>query len=300
MIIKKTAQLTGHNAGIYALAEGLTDHTFLSAAGDGWIVQWDLNDPDLGQLLAKVETQVFSLCTLIKEKKVVAGNMNGGIHWVDLENPALTKNVAHHEKGVYDILRVGEHLFTAGGEGKLTRWSIPEMKTIESYHLANQSLRCIAFSKKRNELAIGATDHSIYLLDADTLELKCRAEKAHENSVFCLRYSPDEKRLISGGRDAHLNVWDLENGLVKINSLPGHWFTINSIDFHPKGHIFATGSRDKTIKIWDAESYELLKVLELNRDGGHLNSVNRLLWHEHEKTLVSCSDDRTIILWNIS
>jgi WD40 repeat protein len=147
-------------------------------------------------------------------------------------------------------------------------------------------------------MAIGASDHSIYFLDVETLELKNRIEKAHDNSVFSLQYSPDEKHLISGGRDAMMNVWNLENDFAKISSQPAHFFTINSMAFHPDGHVFATGSRDKTIKIWDAENYQLIKVLELNRDGGHLNSVNCLLWHPHQNTLISCSDDRTIILWN--
>ena len=297
MKIKKKAQLTGHNAGIYALSDSSSDHTFLSAAGDGWIVEWDLDNPDLGRLLAKVETKVFSLCNLKKEKIIVAGNMDGGLHWVDLEQPDKTKNIAHHQKGIYDIKRIGDFVYTAGGEGKLTRWSISEMKSLESYHLANQSLRCIVFSMKRNELAIGASDNCIYFLDIPTLELKHRIEHAHDNSVFCLHYSPNGEQLLSGGRDAHLNVWDLENGYTKISSQPAHWFTINGIVFHPEGHLFATGSRDKTIKIWDAKTHRLLKVLELNRDGGHLNSVNRLLWHAHQNTLISCSDDRTIILW---
>ena len=224
--------------------------------------------------------------------------MNGGVHWVDLADPVKTKNIAHHEKGVFDIKRVGDDLFTVGGGGRLTRWSIDEMKTVETYHLANQSLRCIAISKKRNELAVGASDHCIYLLDASTLELKKQITSAHAHSVFSLHYSPCGKYLISGGRDAHLNVWKIENGFEKIHSAPAHWFTINSIAYHPSGHLFATGSRDKTIKIWDATTFELLKVLELNRDGGHLNSVNCLLWYPFKNTLISCSDDRTIILWN--
>ena len=297
MYIKKIAQLTGHNAGIYALTKGTDEHSFLSAAGDGWIVQWDLKAPDPGRLLAKVDDRVFSVHYLEDEQKVVAGNMNGGVHWVDLLDPDRTKNIAHHQMGIYDIKRVGGYLLTAGGDGKLTRWSIAEMKAIESYQLANQSLRCIAFSKKRHELAIGASDHSIYILNAATLYLKKRIEKAHENSVFSLQYSPNGKHLVSGGRDAMMKVWDIDNNFENISSQPAHWFTINSIAFHPEGKIFATGSRDKSIKIWDAENYQLLKVLELSRDGGHLNSVNGLLWHPFKNTLISCSDDRTIILW---
>ena len=82
-------------------------------------------------------------------------------------------------------------------------------------------------------------------------------------------------------------------------SQPAHWFTINKIVFHPEGKWFATGSRDKTIKIWDAETFELLKVIETMRDKGHINSVNCLLWSEHNDYLLSCGDDRSIIAWEV-
>ncbi|HFA48218.1 MAG TPA: WD40 repeat domain-containing protein [Bacteroidetes bacterium] len=296
-MLKKSAQLTGHNASIYALSYAAGQKDFLSAAGDGWIVKWNLEEPDIGQVIAKVGTQVFSLFFLKNENIAIAGDMNGGLHWVNLNDPGKTKNIAHHEKGVFEIIKVGSHIFTAGGGGRLTRWSIGECRALETYHLANQSLRSVVFSEKRNELAVGASDNSIYFLDATTLELKSKIENAHQNSVFSLAYSPDGKHLLSGGRDAYLNIWEIENNCKKTASNPAHWFTINDIVFHPGGHLFATASRDKTIKIWDAKNFELIKVLEGARDGGHFNSVNKLLWHPHENTLISCSDDRTIVLW---
>lgn len=253
----------------------------------------------MGRLLAKVETQIFSLCYLEKENRVVAGNMNGGVHWVDLANPETTKNILQHQKGVFAIQQVGDSLFTAGGAGMLTRWNIPNQKTVESLHLSNQSLRCIAYSEERNELAIGASDHNIYLLDATTLAIKNTIVKAHDNSVFTIQYSPDNQHLISGGRDAQLRVRVIENDFKEISAQPAHWYTINDIAFHPKGSIFATSSRDKTIKIWDATSFELLKVIETVRDQGHLNSVNRLFWSEFEDYLVSCGDDRSIMIWDV-
>ncbi|MBK8425147.1 MAG: hypothetical protein IPL27_03820 [Lewinellaceae bacterium] len=70
---------------------------------------------------------------------------------------------------------------------------------------------------------------------------------------------------------------------------------------HPEPHcfftrrrFFATASRDKTLKIWDSATFTLLKVVDTIRDGGHINSVNRLLWLP--ECLVSASDDRSAIL----
>lgn len=298
--VEKIAQLTGHNASIYALEQGETASKLLSGAGDGWIVEWNLDDPDLGRVIAQVETQIFSLLHLPAHQLVVAGNMNGGVHWVDLEDSTKGKNIAHHKKGVFGIVAVGNMVYTIGGQGLLSKWDLATKKVVESLHLSNQSLRCIAYSPIRNELAIGASDNGIYLLDANHLTIKQQLPNAHENSVFCLHYHPSQAFLLSGARDAHLKIWDLENQCKNIFAEPAHWFTINAIAFHPNGRLFATASRDKTLKIWDAMTFKLLKVLEPGRDAGHINSVNRLLWTSHHDYLISASDDRSMIIWKIT
>ncbi len=297
--VTKQAQLTGHKAAIFSLAPGKDDRHFLSGAGDGWVVSWDLDAPDTGRLLARVETQIFSLLPLLDQGLVVVGNMNGGVHWVNLHDPGQTRNILHHEKGVYAFLRHGTDLFSAGGNGLLTRWSIEARRATESLKLGQESLRDIALSPSGSEIAVGASDNHIYLLDAQTLALKHTISDAHDNSVFCLRYHPSRPYLLSGGRDAHLKVWDLSGERQLISDQPAHWFTINDLAFHPEGRFFATASRDKSIKLWDAESFELVKVLDSRRDGGHLNSVNKIWWSPEGKHLVSCGDDRSIIIWEV-
>lgn len=304
MQIRRLHTCTGHRAAVYALARGKDERHFLSAGGDGWVAEWNLDEPETGQLAASVETQVFSLCAL-NANRLVAGNMNGGVHWIDRENPDKTLNIQHHKKGVFDIAAAGEWVFTVGGDGILTRWDAEKGRTLESFQLSNQALRAISFSEKRQEIAVGASDNSIYLLDLETFALKQTLKAAHSNSVFTLAYSPDSRYLLSGGRDAMLRVWDLENP----NSLTphlsplspkdaAHLFTVNHIVFSPDGKLFATASRDKTLKIWDSQTFQLLKVADTIRHGGHINSVNRLLWLPD--CLVSCSDDRTVMLWEVT
>ncbi len=210
MAIQQLMKLTGHNASIFALSQGREDHYFLSAAGDGWIVQWDMRSLGPGQLVARVGVQVFVLHFLKKINVAVAGDMNGGMHWVSLGDPAASKDIAHHKKGVYALQEANDYLFSAGGDGRLTRWAAEEFRSLESFYISNRPIRCIDFCEKRNELALGCSDNSIYLLDATTMEIRREVENAHENSVFVVRYSPDGKLLLSGGRDARLNAWSLE------------------------------------------------------------------------------------------
>ena len=286
---------TGHRSALYSLAPSHQSRHFLSAGGDGWITEWDMDHPETGRVLINVESKVFSLTISPPEwpeQCILAGNMLGGLHWVDRQQPEETRNILHHQKGIYDILWLGNEVFTAGGDGAVTRWDAARKKAVESFQLSNRSIRAIAYSPLHDLLAVGASDGNIYLLRRNDFTLE-RTIAAHDNSVFTLAWSPDGQHLFSGGRDAHLKTWAVSG--ENLSSQPAHWFTINHITFSPDGAQFATASRDKTIKIWDAKSLELIKVLETIRDNGHLNSVNRLLWTD--EYLISCSDDRTILLW---
>ena len=306
MNVKKIHTCTGHRAAIYALGRGRDDRHFLTAGGEGWIVEWNLDNPENGKVIANTETQIFSLCVLPDRSRLVAGNMNGGVHWIERDQPEKNQNIQHHTKGVYDILALGENLFTAGGDGVLTRWDIASARTVESFQLSNQALRAIAYSEKRREIAVGSSDGSIYFLDVETLALKYTIPNAHTNSVFTLAWSPDNSLLLSGGRDAWLRVWESDalSGNSPQPSAAGriseaaHLFTVNHIAYSPDGQLFATASRDKTIKIWDAQSFQLQKVIDTLRYGGHINSVNRLMWMGDE-CLVSVSDDRGSAIWEI-
>ena len=294
--IQKTAQLTGHEGAIFALAEEPGGRSFLSAAGDGWIVRWMFADPEVGKLVARVDSRVFSLASL-SEHRIVAGNMDGGIHWIDLTSNTGARNVAHHRKGVFDLVPVGDHLYSAGGEVAVTRWDTRLEKAVDTLYLSPKSIRCLDYNPATGQLCAGASDNGIFILDEQSMNLVRHIPNAHESSVFALRYSPDGRYLLSGSRDAQLAVWDVRNGWKKAATIPAHWFTINDLVFSPDGRYFATASRDKTIKIWDADRFSLVKVLEIIRDGGHRNSVNRLLWSSTNNLLISAGDDRSIILW---
>jgi WD40 repeat protein len=295
--IRRSAILTGHQASVFALGASRRRGTILSGAGDGWLVEWDLANPETGRLLARVDRQVFSLVLVPGTSMLVAGNMDGGVHWVDLDDPSRSRDIAHHRKGAFALLPVGGYLLSGGGDGRLTRWSAEERCAIETLQLCYGSIRAIDYSPVRAEIAVGAGDGNIYLLDAESLDLRHVITGAHKNTVFSLRYAPEGHYLLSGGRDAFLRAWDADNTWQQIMEQPAHWFTVNDIVFHPAKPHFATASRDKTVKIWDAKTFRLLKVLDSIRSKGHINSVNCLFWDPGTGLLVSGSDDRSLILW---
>lgn len=283
-------KFTGHNAAIFALAPGNDASHFFSAGGDGWIVSWDINEPDLGKVVATAPEQVFSICYLAKQQQIVAGTMNGGIHWLSLHPDTAHKHIAHHKKGTYALLNTPFGLISGGGDGKITRWDVAAQRSVETLQLSHESVRCLAWEPTRQLLAVGCSDNFISIIDGATFTRVHRFQ-AHENSVFSLCFLPNGN-LVSGGRDAHLRLWS--SGFDELKALPAHWFTINDLVLSPDGKNLASASRDKTVKIWDVQDLSLIKVFESVRDKGHVNSVNALVWTQQ---LLSAGDDRQIIAW---
>ena len=264
-------------------------------------MEWNLDNPETGLLVASTESNIFSLCAL-PDSRLAAGNMNGGLHWINLREPDKARLVQSHKKGIFDLRIIGNRLFSAGGDGVLTVWNIGSQYPEMSIQLSAAALRCIAYTPERDELAIGSSDSRIIFLDASTMRVTGEIRDAHTSSVFSLAYAPDGKTLLSGSRDAFLRIHSLsDNGNwmrdPRSPDLAAHLFTINHIVFSPDASLFATASRDKTIRLWDFQTGQLLKVTDVIRHGGHVNSVNRLMWTED--ALLSASDDRTVSIWKV-
>lgn len=290
---------------MFAVAMGFGAHTIISGSGDGWIVNWDLSKPEEGHLIAKVEGQIFALHAIQDRNVIVAGTYAGNVHFIDLEDKSNIKIYPHHPKGVFAIYQIGENIFTGGGDGVLTKWSprqtsgqASEFKPIESIKLSHNNLRSIDYSAERNEIVVGASDTNIYFVNPESMKLTGRITEAHENSVFIAKYLKDNL-ILSGGRDAQLKAWSIGTAVNCVSTQSAHWFTINDIAINLQKRIFATASRDKTMRIWDMEDYSLLKVINREKNEGHVNSVNKLYWSNYKDYLISASDDRSLGVWEM-
>ncbi len=298
-MLERLHERKGHIGSIYQLLGPTERGDFWSVAGDGWLVHWPAQEPDLGRMIARVEGgQFFCGLFLPSLSAFAVGALDGGLHWLYPASPDKNQHLAHHRKGIYALTVIADFLFVAGGDGLLSKWSIASHRVVESLPLAAAALRALCYDPSRNLLFVGSSDQHIYAIAPDSMEMQYHWH-AHDNSVFCLALSPDGQYLLSGGRDAHLRRWRLQTKQPPLAdiALPAHNFTINELAFSPDGKRLVTASRDKTLKVWEAQSLTLQKVAEGIRDRGHVNSVNTILWLDNNR-LISGSDDRRILEWS--
>ena len=298
MQVQKLDTFGGHRDCVYALERGLQPNQFFSAGGDGQVVRWQLDRPDLGELVAQVPASVYALALHPVSGLLWVGQNYEGLHLIDPVQKRETGSLKLTSAALFDIAFHRNDAFIALSDGVVAVLDADQLVIRRHLKASDQSARCLAVNPVERELAVGYSDTTVRIFDLETYDLK-RAIPAHTNSVFTVKYSPDFQYLLTAGRDAHLKVWDVEQGYRLHEDIAAHLFAINHLTFSPDGALFATASMDKSIKIWDAQTYRLLKVVDRARHAGHGTSVNKLLWTAYHQQLLSASDDRTISAWKL-
>ncbi|MEQ9468465.1 MAG: WD40 repeat domain-containing protein [Ekhidna sp.] len=292
--VKKLHTFLGHNDSIYTLV-ALDDDRFVSAGGDGMIVMWDLKSPDEGEVIVKVKGSVYSLAYDAQEGFLYVGQNNQGVHKIDLRAKKEVKSIQLGQHQIFAVKLVNGQLWAGLSNGEIVILS-KELTVENRKQFTHQRVR--SFDAFGEHVAVGFSDNITRIIDRTSLDVISEL-KGHKNSVFASRYHPSGKYLVSGGRDAQLKIWDTQADFILRESIAAHLYTINDIVFREDGRYFVTASMDKSIKLWDAHNFRLLKVLDKHRHAGHGNSVNKLLWMNYRDLLVTCSDDRSISVWEI-
>lgn len=294
--VTKLQSFAGHRDCVYALQPSKESGNFFSGAGDGMIVKWIFQNPDQGELIAKLPNSIYALHYHPQSNLLIAGHNYDGIHLLEWENKKEVGSLHMTEAAIFDIQSLNGKVYVASGDGMITCIDLEKLSIVQKKKQSEKNARTISIQPRRGEIAVGYSDHYIRIFDLDTFMLK-QEWAAHGNSVFTVRYSPDGNFLFSGSRDARLKVWDVQAGYLPVTEIVAHMYAINHIDFSPNGKHFVTCSMDKSIKVWDLEELKLLKVIDKARHAGHGTSVNKLLWTP--ALLLSASDDRSISAWDI-
>jgi len=299
--VEKIKTLSGHDAPVYALEQGMNPGIVLSGGGDRVVSRWDVLSDALPSALVQTQSTIYSIKLIRSKNLLLAGVAGGLLHVINLETSREERAIQMHEQGIFDIAFSEKHklVFTASAEGILSVWNLDDFSPVKSFRLCEGKVRSLAVHTDESELAVACGDGTVSIFKLPSLEM--RSFKAHDLSCNAVAYQPDSNRLLTGGRDAFIHVWDKDNLTYRlIRSIPAHNYAVYSFAFSPDNRLVASASRDKTVKIWDALNMEILVRLDKEKFGGHKHSVNKLLWLPDGNQLVSASDDRNLIIWKIN
>jgi WD40 repeat protein len=302
--LQPTSSFQGHKAAVYALCTGPQSGSFLSAGGDGIVVQWHWDRPEHGDALVHVGEAVFSLHLLIERDLLLIGTATGRLVVIDLKTRNEVQAIEAHTKGIFRICPLdATTVACAGGDGALSTWNLSDdrskpLTSLRRIPLCEEKLRDIVRSTQSEptspagrRIIIACGDGSLRELELPDLnERQCFA--GHEKGSNCAAFHPTKPVLVSGGKDGLVKVWRADGGCML--EFAAHKGSVYAVSFDPSGRYLVTVGRDALLKLWDANTLEPLQR-SAREKSAHTHSINAVTWLGN--TLITASDDRRIHSW---
>lgn len=301
MEIQKAGTLSGHQNPIFTVENGSEPKVLFTAGNDKGVVQWNLETMAFERIVLPVQSSVYKLYLIPGTSLLAVGMRSGHVSIVDTGTGKAVAKLEHHQRPVFDIIAFTDkpELILSSEDGSVSVWNRRDFSLLYHFSVSEETVRTIAISPDGKTVVFGTKDGKIKLYDA--IEYGFMTEiAAHTLPVTSLRFSPDGEHLLTGGRDAQLNVYDTGDFSLHKTFTP-HMFTVYAIEYHPTLPVFATGSRDKSIKIWSADDFRLLRIISLEKGFDcHRLSINDIVWNPLKNQLISVSDDKTAMVWDVA
>jgi len=244
------------------------------------------------------------------------------------------RHITGHNGAIYDVLFAHQSnmVYTASADKYVTRWDL-ETGIQDSFaiRLEHTAFR-IALSEEHHLLAIGNSKGGIHVVDLKENK-EIRYITQHRSSIFSLSYNPNTQEFYSGDADGTFCVWDARTFDYKI-ALPFNCGKIRSIAIEEEGKRLSISGQDGYIRILETQFFNEIHSWKAHSTGvnvtlfdgnqlisggknayisswnfnkeqglirsvpGHNYAVYDFICINDGETLVSCSFDKTIKLWN--
>jgi WD40 repeat protein len=194
----------------------------------------------------------------------------------------------------------------AGPSAEADRALLSTLKAVPHLSKAvNTGLRIgdVAFSRDGTHVVSGASDGSLQVWDASTLQALGAALKSTQNDISTLSLSADGKTLVAGSSDGTLQLWDLVTRKPLGEAMKAHkneappWsdFGVQTVAISPDGRRAASAGWDWTLKLWDTKAAKLEGKPLMEAEG----FVNRAIAFNADGSRITAAGNELVLrLWN--
>jgi WD40 repeat protein len=278
--------------------------------------------------------EINRICLTSNERYLISSSLEKDITIWDLDTNKELTRLKGHTRSVDDIYLFPDdiHVASCSWDKTVKIWNRRSYREVWSCTASSRPVSAVICSYDGRYSVTGCKSGNLKLWDLHHARLRYTFT-GHKSGITCLKLTRNSKILISASRDKSIILWSLST-FNMIATLTGHTSDITCIQLTSDDRFLYSSSYDNTIKVWDmrshisistiyldsitcfslskdgsklaiANSKEIIRVFHLNEERvlyemkGHFGWISSMLFDSKEKFLVSCSWDRSIIVWKL-
>ena len=295
-----TSTLTGHKDIVPTVELSPDGTTLASGSLDGTVRLWNMH---LFQerLELKGHTGGVKALTYTEDNRILAcgtGLDNKLRLWDASTGRQLSKLQDH--RGLTQAVafsKNGETLVSGGSESgtiflsDLSRSGSDSLKTTLTGNTLG--ITALALSPAETILASGGADGRIYLLHVQN-RAELQILRGAQSTITALTFVFDSNHLFSGEENGIVRRWDSTG--QEVWSGRGAFSAVTALTFSSTAHFLAIGDKVGQIWLFDFRADEVRKIRIFTH---HTQKITALIFSWDSNTLVSGSEDGTVLLWDM-
>lgn len=303
---REPAKLTlkGHRDGVRSVKFHPVYSLLATASEDATIKVWDYESGRIERTLSGHQDAIQDLDFNASGSLLASCSVDLSIKLWNFESTGFecSKTLQGHEHTVSAVVftPTGDFLLSGSRDKTIKLWEVATGYCTRTYSGHDQWVRTLAIHPGGLTFCSGSMDQTVKQWNIKTGEL-VRTYREHEHVVECVAFSnaladtfiqasrAEEAKLNGGANGAAMNGSAASSASVAAAS--------SSATAAPAvgGLYIASSSRDRTVRIFEVSTGACVKTLQ-----GHDNWVNGLVWHPSGRYLLSCSDDKSIRIWDLT
>jgi WD40 repeat protein len=187
----------------------------------------------------------------------------------------------------------GRRAVTAGGDGRLCLWSLPDGRRLAEASASRAALFAVALSPDGETVVTGGLEHQLTRWAVPSLE-RAGAPFSVRSITWGLAFTPDGKTVLAGLGQT--------NSLVRLDAATGaqavplkHQNYVSSVACTPDGRVLVSGGLDQVTRLWDAATGKPLGPTLPARGRVRAVAVSR-----DGRLVAAGSEDGTVGLWRVA
>ncbi len=190
----------------------------------------------------------------------------------------------------------GDFAAAAGNERKIYLWSRKEKKPKIFSDPSWGTFHVIKIDPGCSFLIAGDSKGQLIKIPL-ALDAPVQTVKAHDGQLSAAAFCPADGGFLTGGQDGKILLWKQEMSFWPLCFEDAHNGFLTGLVFSKDGTLISTG-HDGKIRLWKKQKWsdEFAAVSTLCR---HKGSIESIAFSSDDKTLVSCSDDMSLRVWNL-